>query len=781
MKLFGIFKRAAQPPAEANRSSLAAPIQKVPMPTIFRVGSVIDDRYKLRKLLGQGGFGSVFLVEGIQDGELYALKTLTENPSMRLEDAQGFAREAKAWLDLENHPFIVHLHNTYDVNGRLTVLMEYVPADAEGRVTLHDHITSPLGKHIDDRQIGQWVIEFCHAMEHATTKGLRAHRDIKPQNLLIDSNGFLKVSDFGLAVTAAPRAMVNSTVDPPVRALQFLTQDGRGYCGTVGFIAPELAEGKPASSASDMYSFGVTLWQMCARSAGLPYRARYQGDPKKFQDQIYEEQCAASWKPLDSIYMDVIKRCLKPDPTARYATYQQLRDDVKAVMKQAGLRVMDFLVNAEGLLRFADLVNKGASFSALGDYDKALRYQTRAVELEPHSFAAHVNRGNTFFRMGKPQLALADYEVAAKLAPDSELVLINRSDCHLELNDLQSALHDIDAVLSGNPSSTRALWRRAFILGPMGRIDDATADIKTAVLLEPASAELRQKWGDFLVQTRRWRDAVLHFDEAISRDHLLLPAYLGKIEALLRANLRSDAFAAVKVALAVFGHDAASLNMIGVSLSVSGAPREAIEAFKATLEIDPSEPAVVHLNIGNAYIELENDEAALESFKRSIAADASYHKPHLRAADVHYRLGSLAKAADGYETAARLEPNSYSAWFGAGTARMQLSDLQLAAQHLRRAVTLEPGNPLGWYNLGAAYSMDGQFEEAQRSLATALEKKPDYAKAWMTKGQIEHHLGDDESAWRSCIQAERHKSTLTRADAKLVQSLMKQLNVARGS
>ena len=751
------------------------------MPTIFRVGSVIDDRYKIRKLLGQGGFGSVFLVESIPDGELYALKTLTENPGMRLQEAQGFAREAKAWLDLENHPFIVHLHNTYDVNGRLTVLMEYVPADAEGRVTLHDHIASPPGHHIDDRQIGQWAIEFCHAMEHATSKGLRAHRDIKPQNLLIDSNGFLKVSDFGLAVTAAPRAMENSTVDPTARASQFLTQDGRGYCGTVGFIAPELAEGKPASSASDMYSFGVTLWQMCARTADLPYHARYQGDLKKFQAHIYEEQRAARWRPLNSIYRDVIKRCLNPEPSERYATYKQLRDDVKAVMKQAGVRLVDFLVNAEGLLRFADLVNKGASFSALGDYDKALRYQTRAVELEPDSFAAHVNRGNTFFRMGKPQLALADYEAAAKLAPGNELVLVNRSDCHVELNDLKSALHDIEAVLSGNPSSTRALWRRAFILGPMGRIDEANNDIRTAVLLEPASAELRRRWGDFFVRTREWREAVLHFDEAISRDHLLLSAHRGKIEALLRANLRSDAIAAVKVALAVFGKDAGSLNMIGVSLSVAGAPREAIEAFKATLEIDPSEQAVVYLNIGNAHIELENDEAALESFKRSIAADASYHKPHLRAADVHYRLGSLSEAANGYETAARLESNSYSAWFGAGTTRMRLSDLQLAVQHLRRAVTLEPGNALGWYNLGAAYAMDGQFEEAQRSLAAALARKPDYATAWMTKGQIEHHLGDHENAWRSCIQAERHKATLTRADAEKVRSLLKQISAARGS
>jgi serine/threonine protein kinase/Tfp pilus assembly protein PilF len=781
MKLFGMFKRAHRPPAQEALQSPAAQIQKAPTPPTFRVGSVIDDRYQIRRLLGQGGFGSVFLVEGVPDGELYALKTLTENPSTRLEEAQGFAREAKAWLDLENHPFIVHLHNTYHVNGRLTVLMEYVPADTEGRVTLHDHIASPHEQHIDDRQIGQWAIEFCHAMEHATTKGLRAHRDIKPQNLLIDSNGFLKVSDFGLAVTAAPRAMENPTVDPTDRASQFLTQDGRGYCGTVGFIAPELAEGKPASCASDMYSFGVTLWQMCARSADLPYRARYQGDLRKFQQQVYEEQRAARWGPLDSIYADVIKRCLNPDPSARYATYKQLREDVRAATKRAGLRVTDFIINAEGLLRFADLVNKGASFSALGDYDKALRFQGRAVELEPDSFAARVNRGNTFSRMGKPHLALADYNIAVTLAPYDELALINRSDCHLELNDLKSALHDIDAVLLRNRSSTRALWRRAFILGPMGRIDDATADIRTAVLLEPASAKLRQKWGEFLVRTRRWRDAVLHFDEAISRDHLLLSAYLGKIEALLRADLRSDAFAAVKVAMAVFGHDAASLNMIGVSLSVGGAPRQAIEVFKATLEIDPSESAVVHLNIGNALIELENDEAALESFERSIAADASCHKPHLRAADVHYRLGRLSEAAAGYETAGRLEPNAYSAWFGAGSARMRLSDLQLAVQHLQRAVALEPGNALGWYNLGAAYAMQGQFEEAQRSLAAALERKPDYAKAWMTKSQIERHLGDDESAWRSCIQADRHKAALTQAESQTVQLLLKELSAARGS
>jgi serine/threonine protein kinase len=360
--------------------------------------------------------------------------------------------------------------------------MEHIPSNEDGFVTLYDHIKQ-RGREIDDRQIGLWTIQFCQGMAHAVNRGVVAHRDIKPLNILIDTFGFIKISDFGLAWSMDVVQQNNASVPKMMHAQSLNTQEGHVTCGTPGFIAPELFRSEKASTASDIFSFGIVLWQMAAGSNSLPYQVAYQGNPNKFQQDLYVAQMKHEVIRVNSIYWPVISRCLHPDPRQRYTKYDELREDVKRLMKAADLSVMDFIVNPVNHLSFSEFVNKGVSFSALGLYTKALTYFNEALKSDPKLPAVLpvlIGRGNTYSRMGNLKDALSDFNAAIALDANHLVALINRADCLKELGQNEAALKDLDRLLKINSNSPIGLRRTA--------LDEHTYDFCGNLFASPHSS-----------------------------------------------------------------------------------------------------------------------------------------------------------------------------------------------------------------------------------------------------------------------------------------------------
>ncbi|HEY2208867.1 MAG TPA: protein kinase [Gaiellaceae bacterium] len=201
-------------------------------------GDLIADRYELEELVGSGGMSTVFRARDLQLDRLVAIKILHERYVEDPEYVERFRREARAVAKL-SHPNIVTVIDRGDDGGRQYIVFEHVEGENLKELVTRTGPMSP-------RRALELVIPVADGLAFAHEHGL-VHRDVKPQNVLLSSEGEVKVTDFGIA-----------------RSLDVehgVTQTGT-VLGTSEYLAPEQASGEPVSPATDEYSLGVVLWEL---------------------------------------------------------------------------------------------------------------------------------------------------------------------------------------------------------------------------------------------------------------------------------------------------------------------------------------------------------------------------------------------------------------------------------------------------------------------------------------------------------------------------------------
>ena len=268
------------------------------------IGRVFDDRYEVVSKLGSGGMADVYLAEDRLLGRQVALKVLFPRYANDEQFVERFRREASSAASL-NHPNIVQIYDRGEAEGTYYIAMEYL----EGR-SLKDIILkyAPLSPDL----VVSISTQIVEALRFAHRRDI-IHRDIKPQNIIVDSEGRVKVTDFGIA-----RAGSAST----------MTEAG-SILGTAHYLSPEQATGQPVEAASDLYSLGVVMYEMV--TGKLPFNG---DNPVGIAMQHVHDQPA----PPRSIVADVpenleavILRSLGKTPIQRYLTAQAMLDDLERV------------------------------------------------------------------------------------------------------------------------------------------------------------------------------------------------------------------------------------------------------------------------------------------------------------------------------------------------------------------------------------------------------------------------------------------------------------------
>jgi serine/threonine-protein kinase len=275
-------------------------------------GHLFANRYRIDQILGRGGMGVVYKATDTQLDETVAIKTLPGDVMTRSpEDLERFKREIRLARKI-THRNVLRTYDYGEADGVYFISMEFVRG-----YTLSELLNEADGRRMSPRVALGVARQICRGLDAAHEQGI-IHRDIKPQNVLIDHRGEVKLMDFGIARMAeAPEAM---------------TQAGL-IVGTPHYMSPEQVQGKELGPRSDVYSMGILLYEMLA--GVRPFES-------SSLTGVLTAHITEKARPLIELRSDVgrevnaiVMRCLEKDPKSRYANAGEMLRDLDGVQLQA--------------------------------------------------------------------------------------------------------------------------------------------------------------------------------------------------------------------------------------------------------------------------------------------------------------------------------------------------------------------------------------------------------------------------------------------------------------
>jgi serine/threonine protein kinase/tetratricopeptide (TPR) repeat protein len=712
-------------------------------PTTITPGSDFGPRYRIETLLGQGGMGRVYKAYDKELNRTVAIKVVRHG-AMGETDALSRFKQELVLASKISHKNILRIHDLGEVEGMKFITMAYV----EG----HDlHQIIKANPKLPLERVLKFAVQLAGALAAAHAEDV-VHRDLKPQNILVDKDDQVYISDFGLAKSFAEGAIG-------------MTQSG-ALLGTPRYMSPEQVEGKPTDGRSDIYSYGLILYEM--GTGDVPFTGEstlgvmYQRIKEKPKSPKLVNPSLPNW------FVKIIMRCLEKDPAARYQNAYEILADLQG--SQSGSGSSRSISHGGSTVQIQ--IPEFASRRWVWIPSAIVAVMLLALAIPPvrHLIFGGGGKGSTSNVSGVPPLSSGRFVAVLPLqilGDSSQLDYVAKgieealSAKLFDLKDVRVTPSDATDKVDQKqplPKIARSLGANLIVQGTLQSSGDK---VRIDMHLEDV-ADSKRLWSRqfdstvadlFTLEDQIYNQLVAGLDVNPTNDELAAAASrptdnTAAYDVYLRGrnSMRGDDIKSMQSALdyfdqAVKADPKFALGYTGVadaSLRMNAIKKDSLWTQKALAAAQQAEQLndklpEVHATLGNVYRATGKYSESEAELKRALSLAPNSDEFYRLLGNVYLDSGNVAQAIEAFQKAIQLNPYYWVNQNSLGKAFAFQGDFPKALEAFKQVTVLEPDIVAGYENVGTMYGQQGKYQESIPYYQKALQIQP-YFSAYSNLG-----------------------------------------------
>src|SRR5215469_5009660 len=701
---------------------------------VLQEGDILGGRYEILQLLGEGGMGAVYKAKDREVERIVALKLIRPEMASNPVILARFKQELLT-AHRVTHKNVIRIYDLAEADGVKFITMEFVEGNDLRQMLREREKLSP------DEAV-DIIRQVCMALEAAHTAGI-IHSDLKPQNIMRDKSGRILVMDFGLARSVESEGM---------------TQTG-ALLGTIEYMSPEQAMGKPLDQRSDLFAVGLIFYELL--SGRMPYKAETAMASLLMRNQERAVPLSEIDATVPAGLSDIVSRCLERDLTRRYQTAAEIVADLDAWQGKRPVMASIILQAPKPPARIpwkwvapGAAVLVAAGLLAIPKTRELIFHRTVTVN-DSGATSGRVNTNLPSLSQGKfvavmPFRVIGDQAALAYVADGLGEALSTKL---FQLKEVHVASADDTRKLDPNMTTPQIAKKLGANMVVQGTVQGNANQLRITVKLENA-VEGKTVWneefsgvpGDLLTiedkiygklsealeankttealaaGTAHPTDNVDAYDSYLrGRNEMrgqLNPKTIQAAIEYFNAAIRKDP----KFALAYTGLADASLRMFDEDKR-SYWTDKALAAAKQAQTLNDKLPEA-HFSLGAVYEATGQTTQAVTEAKRGLELAPNSDEAYRRLGRAYVAAGQKEQGIHAFEKAVEMNPYYWVNLNELASQYFNMGDYDKAIKYYQQVTQVEPQNAIGFLNLGAAYVNMGRFEESVAPLQTSMKLDP---------------------------------------------------------